>query len=432
MSGGAEATATVRHGDLATAVKWAATAIASKPGLPVLAAMPVTLEDGMVTIAARMTGLAQAITIGTAGGGDGYAVVLADGRALARAVRGLRGRADTPVTVAVTFTGVLELAASGVTVTVAASGPDQEFPPMPLVTGPAGAACDPDAFRVAASTAARCASSSCWPDTPGVWLAANRGVLGVTGIDRTHLFHAVTEWDGPDLAPVRVPAAAVAAFASASDGTTPVVIRAELGDSDVIPIRRNAPPPPKVKWPSGPWTQLQDASHLVAARGAESKHDYPDVAMVIRPAALDTTTITISAAGFAAAVRRTAEITGKRGDIRVATTDGAVTVHAVDGATNGDASTQHLPAEVTGPPAVVHLIACDLADILSAASGDVQIGIAADHVTESGHQVPSPATLRGGNWTGVIQPQRNPRHLAAGRPTTSARLASVKSLPAGE
>lgn len=431
------ATATLRRGDLAAAVKWAAAGIDRHPGLPVLAAAPVTLDEGQVTVTSYATGIARVITCD--GDGTGGGLVLADGRSLAKALAGLPGRATTAVTLTIRPGGRLEVSSDGITVHVPATGPDHEYPQVPMFPGPAGAPADPVAFTALAAAAARCAAPPGPYQVPAltaVRLTAAAGTVTLAAADRRWLaYQASTGWDGPGFGPLLLPAATLAAFTAAADGS-PIVVRCEQpADGNVIPIRRHNPPAP-AGWQTGPWAELRDDRHMVTARAIDPHAkggEYPDVTSAMRPGSDNSTVITTTAAALAAAAARIAKIGGTHALARVTAAGGTATIHAVGASGNEDQSAEHLPGGATGPDVVIHLEAQHITAVTAGASGSVRLGVTADRPADEGRPpLPSPVMVYGDSWTGVIQPQRNARHRAGAPASRAARLAAIHSVPAGE
>lgn len=406
---------TLPRRELAAAVRWAAAGIPRDPGLPILAAVR---ETRRVTCD---------------GDGDGYAEALTDGKALSKALAGLPGgkQAATPVTLTAGAPGGghLDITSAGMTVSPAATGPDQQYPPVPLVNGPAGQPTDPAGFAGVAAAAAACAAtSSAYPALTAVQVTATGGQLVLIATDRRHLYRAATGWDGPDITPMLLPARPLASFLAAAGGG-PVTIRAEQPrPGNVIPIRET--PPAAVKWRAGPWAEISAGTRALTVRAVTGRHEFPDITHLIRPSDRNDTLIAVDAAALAAATGRAVKVAGDHGTLRIAASSPAeVSVHVVGGR-NDDRTTERIPAAVEGPPAVIHVTTSHLPHMLARATGAIRLGITSDRSAVAGRPpVPQAVMVYGAGWLGGIQADHNPRHHA-GNPDKPARpLAVIAELP---
>jgi DNA polymerase-3 subunit beta len=219
--------------ELAAGLAWAITGLPLRPAVPVLAGVRVEAALGMV----RVSGFDYDTTALARVNGDVRAcgTVLARGKELHAAVKGLPGGKDATVT-AESTDSALVLHCGGATASVELL-PAADYPALPSMPEQVGTV-DLAAFTAAAK---RVLPAVCRDDTLPVLCAMHiefgAGTLTLAGTDRYRLAVADVPWqpardDAPDMA-LNLPRDAVAAFVKSAPKTGTVTVHVgDMGDAD--------------------------------------------------------------------------------------------------------------------------------------------------------------------------------------------------------
>jgi len=309
---------------------------------------------------------------------DGTGTVLVSGAELAAAVKSLPkgkgGAAKTlPAMLTVSDNGLV-IECDGTSVTLAAMDAS-EYPQLPPVPPHAG---DIDAavFAAAVARVAACAGKDdTLPTLTCIHLASDEtGAVGLAATDRYRLGTETVHWTGTEKWDVLIPAATLTGFVKKmrKDGKVSVHL-ADTAD--------------------GPNVALSDGTLTVMTR--LNCGTFPRYRALIRAEAGDTTVITADAKTLATAVDGVGAMVERNGRLSFDVAGGRVTLTAMlDGA---QVATRSVPVTQIGPDIETGFCPAYLLSLLTGITGQARIGLV---------HPDKPATVRGGEFTGVVMPIR--------------------------
>jgi DNA polymerase III subunit beta len=334
---------TIERAELAATVGWAARALPPKPATAILAG--ILLQAGGTTLTASATDYDNWASAAAGASADEPGEVLVPGRLLEQFVSSLAGQAVELETGEAGL--ILRCGTAIFTLAVLPLEEYPEPPPMPEATG----ACDSGELAASLGRVAIAASADrTLPILTAVSVEAGPDSITLTALDRYQIATAQLPW---------IPASADAAGSSALVPARMLAGFAKGLSDGKVTIGLSA---------GGELAGLSDGTRQLVTRCIAG--EYPKWRRFFPEHRA--TTVTVSSADLAAAVRRVALAADHHAPVQLSVASDAVLLET---AGDGKTGSETLAAAVEGEPARTRLNPQYLADGLAAAGGTVRIGL---------------------------------------------------------